>query len=494
MEAGIANRFGRAPTWVSAALVALALPFRALAGGFEIADQGPKAAGRAGAFTVLADDVSAMDYNPAGLALIRGTRFFLANRFTFSHEEFRRARTLDWSDAAGGVPRLVTFEAVKNLVPVQPLGPMVGVASDFGLKDWAFAFGVYGPPGTISQAFPLDGPQKYMLVEREVVILYYTLAVAWKHRDDFAVGASLQWVDVPTMKFSLVVDGNSSPRLVNPVSSRFDMESRFAGSDRVGFTTILGLWYRPFPRLEFAFSGRIVPVPIRASGRLAVNPLALNLSKPPVLTRGGNPDDAVTFSFTLPIRLRAGVRWAPLDLFDLELDLGYESWSMVDAFVLDGEGLVAEVLGQKTPIGKIAIQRNWRDTWSVRLGGDLNLWPGRFAARAGMFYESAAVPDAYAYVDVMSFHRLGTAVGFTLAIVKGLDLSAAYTYVFQMPVVVTEEESRIYQQVPGSPCKSPYTDPDACSEHYYGKPSAHANAGTYLSRYHFLSVGLSYRF
>jgi hypothetical protein len=93
----------------------------------------------------------------------------------------------------------------------------------------------------------------------------------------------------------------------------------------------------------------------------------------------------------------------------------------------------------------------------------------------------------------MSFHRFGPSTGFTLSFV-GFDLSAAYTYVFQMPVTVTEAQSRVSQQVPASQCAAPYTDPATCNSHYLGRPAAPANAGTYLSDYHFLNLGLQYHF
>jgi hypothetical protein len=48
--------------------------------------------------------------------------------------------------------------------------------------------------------------------------------------------------------------------------------------------------------------------------------------------------------------------------------------------------------------------------------------------------------------------------------------------------------------MPGSLCKAPYTDIQNCSPHYLGQPAAAANAGTWLSDYHFVSVGLGYAF
>ncbi len=467
------------------------------AGGFETADQGPRAAGRAGAFTVRADDVSAIDLNPSGLARVRGTRLLFANRFTYANEEFRRASTLDWSDAAYGIPRLANFEPVRNEIPFQTLGPMVGVATDFGLEDWGFALGVYGPPGTSSQRFPLDGAQKYMLVEREVLVVYYTASVAWKHKDLFGFGASLQWVDMPSITFDLVINGNTSPRIVEPQQSRFDVENRITGADRVGFTAILGGWYKPLPYLEFGASARVLPVAFHAKSHMTVTPLNLELEEPPKLTRDGELDDSVTFKMKFPAKLRVGARYIHeqngVELFDLELNLGWEQWSVVDSFTMDAGGLITEVLGQPLEPGVIEMPRNWKDTWSVRLGGDWNTLPDWLSLRGGFMFETGATPKGYEYIDVLSFLRFGPSAGFTLRH-WGFDLSAAYTWIFQMPSVVTEEESRVYQQMPGSLCKAPYTDIQNCSPHYLGQPAAAANAGTWLSDYHFVSVGLGYAF
>lgn len=495
------------------ALIVIAMEVSGLAGGFEIADQGPRGAGRAGAFVARADDPSAIDYNPAGLARLRGTRFYLANRFTYSNEEYKRARTLDYSDAIGGHPRLVSFPTVVNGSPFQWLGLMAVVTTDFGLEDFGFGLGVYGPPGISAQSFPSDGPQKYMLIEREVVILYYSLSAAWKYRDIFGIGASLQWVDVPIFRFGLVVDGNTTARIVNPVSGRFDMESRVDGADHIGFTAILGAWYRPIPELELAASARVVPVPIEAKSHLSLTAQNLSLSTPPVTTSNGMPDDRVTFSMVLPPKLRIGARYVYLEpvstfadndeagvlnsrdreIFDIELDFGYEAWSMLESFKLDGGGLSCTVLGKRVPVGVIEVPRNWQDTFSLRLGGDWQTVPDLFTLRAGLMWESPASRPEYAYLDVFPGHRLGASAGFSFTL-HGFDISASYAYIFQTPVTVTEDESRVFQQVPGSPCIAPYTDPQLCSAHYLGKPSAPANAGTYISDYHFVSISASYTF
>jgi long-chain fatty acid transport protein len=265
----------------------------------------------------------------------------------------------------------------------------------------------------------------------------------------------------------------------------------------VNATAILGLWYRPLPGLDLAVSARLIPVRFNARSRLAIQAVNLKLDKPAVLGRDGRPDDSVTFSFTLPPRLRLGARYAFLkdgvEKGDIELDFGYEAWSMLDAYIMDGTGLVSTVLGQNVPIGRIVVPRKWNDVYSLRLGGDWNVLPGLLTLRGGFTWESSAAPDAYAYIDVFPGQRFGPSAGFSVGR-WGVTLSASYSYVFTMPVVVTEGESQVFQQTPGSPCKEPYTDPTTCSQYYYGRPSATANAGVYLSHYHLVSVSLGYRF
>jgi len=474
----------------------LAAP-QALAGGFEIGDQGARAMGRGGAFTARADDLSAIEYNPAGLARLRGTRFYLGNRFGYANEEFRRAPTLDWSDAAHGFPEYLTFDPVTNAEQWQLLNPMVVIASDFGLEDWTFALGAYAPAGIAKQSFPTDGPQRYMLAERETQILYYDVSVAWQQDDVFGLGLSLQWVDVNKISMALTVDGNVSPGVVYPDGGPFDIRANIEGSDHIGFSGIIGMWFKPRPDLELALSWRFLPVWIDAKSKLKLEPVTLDLAQPISLTRNGRPANDVTLSMALPSSARFGIRYVhragDVERFDIELDATWEGTSIVDAYKVRGRGLVAEVLGERIPIDRINVPKRWRDTWSLRLGGDVAVVPGWFSLRAGGFWESPSAKPGYSHIDFFSGHRFGVATGFSLTF-HGVDISAAYSWVFQMPVVVDEAASKVSQQVPGSPCAAPYTDSTLCDSHYAGRAAAPANAGTYLSDYHFISVSVGYAF
>ena len=471
----------------------LGTPAVVYAGGIEIGDQGARAMGRGGALVVRADDLSAIYYNPAGLARLRGTRFFYTHRLVYGESTYKRARTLDWSGATHGVPSLLKFDEVKNQEPLFPLGMMAGISSDFGLDDFTFAGGVYAPPALGTLRFPEDGPQQDMLIEQEAIVLFYNLSAAWKYKNLFGLGISLVYVDVPVLNFEMVVDGNVSPKMVAPADSLFDINTRIEGSDRVGFTSIIGAWYKPLKSLEFAIAGRIIPIRIDSQSKLKLRPLYLDLDEPITITKNGVPNNNVTFSFTMPVKLRGGIRYihrkGDREWFDLELALHYDLWSMMDKYTMDA-GITTEVMGQVLNIDKVIIKKNFRNTLSVRLGSDINVVPGWFTLRAGFFYETPAVQKPYAYLDAFSFHRYGPSAGMTLSI-YAVDLTLGYTYLHQNPLVVTEDESKTFQQVPGSPCRPPYTDTAMCSDYYLGKPGAPINAGTYQAHYHLFNASLS---
>lgn len=461
------------------------------AGGVYVGDIGGRAMGRSGAFAAKGDDLSAIEYNPALLAIRDDTEIFLSNRFGYANEEFRRAPLWDYNNGY----LYVDFDHVHNENPWQLLMPILGAATDFGLDDWGFALGAYAPPGIAVQKFPLDGGQRYMLTERDFKILYFDLSAAWKFRDIFGIGASLQWVSMPSIKMGLVVNGDTAP-VVAPVSSLFDVKATINAADYVGVSGIIGLWYRPWKFLQFGLSGRIVPTRFVADGKLELETLGLEGSDV-TIKRGDKEANDITFHMSLPMMLRFGVRYMHMkgehELFDVEADFVYEAWQQVDEYVADGEGLVAEVLGQEVDVGRIVIPKNWKGTYSARLGGDYNVLKDLLTLRLGGYYESGASQKPYTYVDVLASHRLGASVGASVMF-YGFDITLAYGYTFEFPVTVSEEESRIYQQVPGSPCEAPYTDTDTCDPYYLGQPSAAANAGTYINHYHFLSLALSYSF
>jgi len=474
-------------------------------GGYYAGTLGAKAAGRGGAFTAKADDVTAISFNPAGLAKMDASLFQIGNEASYNTYSFTRAPTLDYrrTDPQTGAPTVV-FDKVSNGTPWQMLLPMLGATSRLGLENWGFGLAAFAPPGIGKMAFPpgggqnySQGGQRYMMLSREAIILTYAASAAWKYQDVFGLGATAEWIHVPRLNYSLVVDGTGFPKAANPVSAPLDILATTKGSSAFTFNAILGAWYRPAPFLEFALSGQVVPANIVTHSTLTVTPLDPSVVGSITLTRRGMAANDVKLTLPLPMIFRSGVRYRHLDgtreVFDVELDVDYATWSRVRNFTIDTNGLQANASGlDATPLDRIVIDKHWRDTVAFKLGGDYAVVPDQLTLRAGAYFETAVADPAYANVDFPGGPQLGGALGASLFF-KQFEVVLAYQVRVQPSVSVSENDARVYQQVPSSACVAPYTSTEYCNANFLNQPSPAVNAGTYSASSHLLAINVIYR-
>ncbi len=509
-------------------LVAVLYGVVAVGGGFEYPDNGTKAVGRGGAFTVRADDLSAIHHNPAGLAKLRGTHTLFNGNLVWFDASFRRAPAPNFDpdkcqgDVSNARPEcqlpvigsgdpaqsgFVTFDTVHNEAGVFPLGAEFALSSDFGLDDWTFAAGLFGPSAVGISRFPQTGPQRFMFVEKNLMVMFPTVSVAWKYKDIVGVGVSLHFMTMPKSKFSLVVDGYQYEKIY-AVASLWEVLADLEIADPFGFTMTVGAWYRPWRFLEFGASAMVIPLHVSATGRVKVKPLPAY--KPNCTPQSTNPedpcqasliygrdftlnDDSATLEFAFPAKVRAGVRYVhwvgDRPLFDLELDVHWEGWSAVDKFRVkfaEGAEITVELPAGPTPaaLSNIDIIKNWSDTVSVRFGGDVMVVRDMLWLRAGAFWESAAEADDYSNLDFLAFMKWGIGGGFTVTPYPGLEFSAAYMHIFQETRNTSETDSKVYQQRPAAVGTDPRT-------YYQDLGGAPVGGGLYESSYDILSLGIS---
>lgn len=466
-------------------------------GGYYSGTLGARGAGRGGAVVASTNDVTAVDTNPAGLAKATGTLFQLGNVFSHNAYSYTRDTTKDWGDIdqTSGQPKVVSFNKVSNSQPWQALDPFLGVASKLGLRDFTFAAAVYAPPGIGKLDFPQAGGQRYQMVSREVIFLKYVGSIAWNYQDVFGIGVTAQWIHMPRLRYSLVIDGTVFSQPANPVSSGYDIVANMQGSSLFTFNAVLGAWLRPVPFLEFALSGQVVPTNIVANANLSVTPIGSDIGRVSLL-RNNSPASDVTVTMPLPMLFRGGVRYRGLagerEVFDIELNVEYQTWSRVNRFTVDTRGLQAKSQSDRIDLGTINIDKHWKDTLAVRLGGDYAVVPSVLTLRAGGYYETAVADPAYASVDFPSGPQVGGGLGASMFL-GPLELALAYHLRVQPSVYVSEKNARGYQQVPGSPCKAPYTNTTECNANFLGQPSPAINAGSYSAASHILAIDLLYR-
>ncbi|MEZ4269789.1 MAG: outer membrane protein transport protein [Myxococcota bacterium] len=489
------RRFGKNPgrTCVFALLGACVFGMAGVAhaGGFEIPDNGARALGRGGANTVAVKDLTALQYNPGAIARLKGSRIMWHHNLVWHESSFQRAPLGDgWGPKAG-----TTFEKAENSEGFFGLGGFVGLSLDLGdfsekARDFSIALGIYGPsavgksdyrktitdPSTGKKVKDNYGPQSFMLNNTDLILVYYSLAFAWEVPNKFGIGLTLQAADLQRMKYGLVVDSTAVTGLGSltpvPNGASGQLQTELNLKDHFAPTAILGMWWRPIRNLELGFSTRFIPIHLEPEGGVKVD-------KPSLIS----DELHAKLELNLPPIVRAGLRYVHMDgereVFDIEADVVWEGWSSIDEYRINMTG---EIAGQS--VEEIVIEKAWKDTVSVRVGGDWNVVPRHLTIRAGGFWESAASPLNYSHLDFPSFQRFGIGAGLTWDISRRVSLTASYMHVFQETRDVSEDFAKQYQERPLRPC------PGDCG----GSEGVPANAGRFESKFDTLALGLDIEF
>src|SRR5262249_48768881 len=141
-----------------------------------------------------ADDLTAVWYNPAGLADgTHGWRLLVDAAGFFSKGDY--TRSCPPPDGCGPrAPAGGGFSTVSHSADPLPT-PTPVLAHDLGPRG-AIAASLVAPYGP-AYAYPSDpgAPQRYSLVKNSPFLVYYTLTGAYRITDRISVGAGFQWVD-----------------------------------------------------------------------------------------------------------------------------------------------------------------------------------------------------------------------------------------------------------------------------------------------------------
>ncbi|MDP1828452.1 MAG: outer membrane protein transport protein [Archangium sp.] len=382
-------------------LCALCLAGAAHASGLYLGDNGAKAMIQAGAFAAQADDLTAIQHNPAGLAHQAGFNF-LADLQVLRHDVrfSRQDPGFDWANPAND-SNTVRSADEPFLLPFFAVGygfPVLG-------RTFTIAAGLYAPPGQGRYEYPAPNytkddlgndverpntfsPQRYALDRSDFFIAFPTLSAAWDLHPRFKVGLSAQLVVSRFQLSQTLYAGDEQGQLQEDPSRDATVSVDLAG--QVGFTGILGVLWRPTNWLSIGGSLR-PPVPIKARGKLTVVPAT------PGLTVTG---DRATLSMTLPLEVSFGTRMMPLeggwkDRLAFNIDLVFQAWNSIDQLMVTPENVTTSsgTGGEERPLPAFGQNRKWVPTLSVRLGTYFRIHQ-RVSVCFGTAYESSAVPKS----------------------------------------------------------------------------------------------------
>jgi long-chain fatty acid transport protein len=436
------KRFARAGVALTIALLSPS----ARAGGFEIPDNGTEALGRGGAFVAKADDPTAIQYNPAGLAQQRGTRLLFDGHLVLSSYSFQRYGVFPDNPTDPKTPwGHSPYPKVKD-TGGPFFAPFIAATSDFGLDWLTAAIGVFGPSGVGNRTFPLgvDGApaaSRYDVVQTNFLIAFPTAAVGVHVFDWLDVGASLHFVygnfSLATTAFVDIAAVACPNAEYQPCDSatRLDVKG-------TGWAATFGALVHASPNVTLGASVR-TPTAIDATGT------ATMLSPP--LSQTISPPSNATFHNELPLYARVGARVAFRDqdgfeAGDVEVDGTYEAWQLAQG---TGPQVHIDHLG---PTGatfdniNVQVAHDYNDTYSIRGGGAYNmrLSFGVLTLRLGAYYDRSATAQnpGYTRLDVDTLDKVAGTVGVGLKW-HGLLFNLGYAEVFEPDRTVNQGSGQV---------------------------------------------------
>lgn len=438
--------------WLStAAWMVAGVASVAHAGGYEIPENNPRALGRAGANIAHVGDASATYFNPGALSRLDSFHFSGGLNFPLQFSRFQRADFVFPMNNNGTlVDGTIQYTESRNSLGALP-APALFIAHDFGLKNTSFGLGLYGPsaspqirwdrlntdgmrqPGAgfgQSRETTRDGGHAYMIEDADLIVLYPSLTASHYFEGiNLGIGASLQLVYANT-KVRLGLDGLSGVGLHGLSDATVRSEQRPNGvlfdenpanfvetrvnTSGFGVTGNLGFVWDPIPQVSVGMSYRPAHR-VMMKGNFAIIAPALEGMDLTLVN-----DDA-KMEIVMPHVLRAGVNYRHIvddfEVFDIELAATYEMWSIVDKMTAQTPGPVSSAgFDEPRPIANVDIPFNFKNTVSLRLGGDYNGLRDRSTGqgvtlRGGLFWESNGVSKEYSNLMFMPFGRIGLSAG-----------------------------------------------------------------------------------
>lgn len=371
----------------------LLTPASAMAGGFSVARFGGEYGHAA------ADHVTAIYYNPAGIALGRGTRIYVEGTFAYRTADFDRdpgaidnpgTGTPDDAIAANEDPaHLANFLA----------SPFAGVVTDLGMRGFGLGLAIYAPFGGQAEwdknpdyegntMYPgaVDSAARWANIEGAQRTLYGTLGAGWSSpRRSVAFGVGL---NVISSDVSLVRARNATGTddVLGEGRSLLEVTDLTFG---VG----IGAMWRPTKNMRLGISYQSKPGfgQMSLEGTLT-NRFGAGETEDDVILLQRMPDVAriaAEIRASNKTRIRLAADWQNWSTYDQQCIIYSTAENQLCTFQDDGS-LDPDAGGTQMVV--VNIPRNWHDTFGVRAGVGQKV--GETVEVAGsVSYDSSAVPD-----------------------------------------------------------------------------------------------------
>jgi len=379
------------------------------AGGFALSGIGSRAISMGGAFRGLADDPTAMYWNPAGLGFMQTNVVAVAGAGILPGSEFTNSKLNSLMPVAANQPlEGFTFDKVTAESKVWLFPNVFAVRG--GECKWKYGLGIYVPYGLGAEwdAFKLPTqmpnstggmtpllwssgfPEKEMSSSIGIVDAHPT--VAYQVMDNLSVGAGVSvlygMIGIKKVKPHVSTTGGASYGYYLPTT--MDLEGT-----GMGFGGNLGAIYKVNDALQIGLSGKL-PASVEIKGDAEVTTWLSNAMNYALhsnnaayfvpATSGGKVDAKATLN--LPADVGLGASYKVLPNLRVNADFAYTMWSSLDKITIELDPLTILDNAVADPV----METKWEDTFRASLGGEYLL--NKLALRAGFFFDQSPIPDS----------------------------------------------------------------------------------------------------
>ncbi len=396
-----------------ALLFVLGLNSLALANGLNLNSLGTRALSMGGAFVGLADDFSAIYWNPAGIA-----NFDKRYIGFYGTDVIPSATYLFQAPTSLGLVTLVDAKSLTKhylsgmLTYYQPINERlvagVGVYVPAGLGA-AWDGGDFLQMQDFLLEYPTDVNSPAYFWESRIGLVTISPAIAYKVNDQVSIGATF---NINYGMFNLKRWAGAI-ELPDPTGT-FDLGQYEDDQNGWGFGATFGILFKANETLSFGATVR-TPSKVHFSGTTAISNL-------PLLGYSEMSDSER--DITWPWWIAGGVAFRPMDDLLVTADLQWTQWSSLDEIETKFKDPAWSLF--MVGSGRNITPLHWKDALQIRFGAEYMLYQN-VGLRAGYYYDPSPVPDKTLSILLPSydFNVLTIGIGYDLG---GVVLDFGFEY------------------------------------------------------------------
>lgn len=390
---------------------------------------GPRAIALGGAFAAIADDPTALHFNPAGLALLTKSSVYAAGEFIYMPRSYEPQFADDSCAANPDSPACQTQTASSSFTALPALGfasrlRKEGIPSRlaFGVGFWNTFGGqidyrgneceTCGPGGT-------DNRISGTVLQSQDAVLELVPGVAYEVNDVLAVGAAAR------IGFGLF----SSEVYNRPNSAEMSGFGLGAGAT-------FGVMITPSKKINIAgFYRTPLYVTVTGEGTIYTRPTATDVD--------------LELTQRWPQEMGGAIALHPIEQLTLAGQFNWHGWSINN--VLD-----PQFAGQPALTRQAEFKLDWNDSWSVHSGIEYRI-NETVAVQAGYSYDRQAVPMKTMERQFIDGPKHMLALGFNYLIAGAWRIDAAFEYKVPEPMHINDNSAEYGDWG---------TSPEVAGEHY----------------------------